>query len=155
MNFPRILGCARAAAFAGAVSLAIGAFAPGGAQTKVLVSQETKVDGVTAEITEAKRKDGVLTIRMRVRNNGEETKDVPFTYNSTFDNFYITSGNKKYMILQDSAKARLAAQEDYVKLKKGAGFTWWAKFPAPPPEQKTINFMTPLAPPFEDIAITD
>jgi hypothetical protein len=125
------------------------------AQTKVLVSQETKVDGVTAEITEAKRKDGVLTIRMRVRNNSDQAQDVPFTSGVGYDVFYVTAGNKKYMILQDSQKARLAAEVSSVHVKKGGAYTWWAKFPAPPADQKTVNFITPLAPPFEDIPITD
>jgi hypothetical protein len=38
---------------------------------------------------------------------------------------------------------------------KGGQYTWWAKFPAPPPEVKKITLMTPVTSPFEDIPITD
>jgi hypothetical protein len=42
-----------------------------------------------------------------------------------------------------------------VSLAPDATWTWWAKYPAPPAEVKSVSYFTSVAPPFEDIPITD
>ena len=39
---------------------------------KALATRELDVEGVVAEVIESDRKDGVLTVRVRFRNNGEK-----------------------------------------------------------------------------------
>lgn len=124
----------------------------------VLQSQETNESGITAEITEAKRKEGVLTIKMRLRNTGGGEADVTMTDGpASFDNYYVTAGDKKYFVLRDSEGKAIATndQDGYItaRVKKDGTYTWWAKFPAPPAEVASVTFYTPIAPPFEDLPV--
>jgi hypothetical protein len=128
--------------------------------TEVLQSQETNESGITGEITEAKRKDGVLTVKLRLRNTGGSDADVSMTDGpASFDNYYLTAGDKKYFVLRDSEGKAIATndQDGYItaRVKKDATYTWWAKFPAPPADVTAVSFYTPIAPPFEDIPISD
>jgi hypothetical protein len=144
---------------AGALGLIVASTSPAPpatAQTKVIQSQDTNIDGVVAEITQAQRKEGVLTVRLRVRNTSDAQKTVAFPWGlDDYDKFYVTAGKKKYLILRDSAKVPLASPPTGSKeLAKGASFVWWAKFPAPADGSK-FSFYTSIAPPFEDVPITD
>jgi hypothetical protein len=77
------------------------------------------------------------------------------------DAFYVTAGNKKYFMLKDTDGAVLAPAANgwrgslNADLDKDQQYTWWAKFPAPPADVKKITLMTAMAPPFEDIPVTD
>ncbi len=128
---------------------------PASAQAPPIQTQETQYDGVVAELIEAKRKDGVLNLRVRVRNNGASGKEVLFTHKAGWDGFYVTAGNKKYLVLKDSEKNAIGTHESYINLGQGRSFVWWAKFAAPPADQKKFNFVTPMGPPFEDVPIAD
>jgi hypothetical protein len=131
--------------------------APAAAQTKAIQSQDSNIDGVVAEITQAQRKEGVLTVRLRLRNTSDGEKKVDLPWNEDdYDKFYVTAGKKKYLVLRDSAKVAIASPPTGRKsMAKGAGFTWWAKFPAPPASDTKFSFYTSLAPPFEDVPIMD
>jgi len=134
-----------------------GLVSPAAAQTKAIQSQDTNIDGLVGEITQAQRKDGVLTIRLRVRNTSDSTKQIRFpSGTSEFDKYYVVAGSRKYLILRDS-KGEMIATPDKgeTSLKKGEGFTWWAKFPAPPASEKKFGFFTSIAPPFDDVPISD
>ena len=130
---------------------------PAAAQAKAIQSQDTNTDGVVAEITQAQRKEGVLTVRLRVRNTSDAKKSISFPWDSNdYEKFYVTAGKKKYLILRDSAKVPIASPPTGQKeLAKGAGFIWWAKFPAPAASDTKFSFYTTIAPPFEDVPITD
>ena len=130
---------------------------PAAAQTKAIQSQDTNVDGLVAEITQAQRKDGVLTIRLRVRNTSDSDKQIRFPSGSgEFDKYYIVAGNRKYLILRDSKGETIATPDKgQTYIQKGEAFTWWAKFPAPPASEKKFGFFTSIAPPFDDVPISD
>lgn len=122
-----------------------------------LQTQETSVAGVVAELTECKRKEGVLTIKVRFRNTGSEKAHFYFV-DSGYDQVYVTAENKKYFVLRDSEKTALASPESVARLvdiDKGASWIFWAKYPAPAPTVKKVNFYIKLAPPFEDVPISD
>jgi len=123
----------------------------------VLMSQDINQPGITADFTECKRKEGVLNVRLRFRNVSSKEINFNIVDNFNFAAFYVTAASKKYFILKDSEGTYLApqGQYQYAKLAPGEQFTWWAKYPAPPPEVKKITFMTPISPPFEDVPITD
>jgi hypothetical protein len=125
-------------------------------------SQDTNVTGVVAELTECNRKDGVLSVKVRLRNTS--TAQVAFTIFENRDDlpkFYVTAENKKYFILTDSEKAPLTTQMDAgypwlkVHIAPGGSYQWWARYPAPPPSVKTLTFYTGWTPPFDDVPITD
>jgi hypothetical protein len=140
------------------LAVVLGATADGAAaQAKAIQSQDTNIDGLVAEITQAQRKEGVLTIRLRVRNTSDSEKAIDLPWgNDDYDKFYVTAGKKKYLVLRDSAKVPIASPPTGRKaLAKGAGFTWWAKFPAPAASDAKFSFYTSIAPPFEDVPIAD
>jgi hypothetical protein len=126
------------------------------ASAGVIQTQETNTQGVVADLTECKRKDGVLTVKLGFRNTSGG--QVTF-YTSPLDNYdkvYVAADNKKYFILRDSEKEPLSGKTDgNVSLNPGQSWHWWAKFPAPPATVKSINLLTPAASPFDDVPISD
>ena len=138
--------------------------APGAAQTGTgvapLVAGNTNTTGVVAEVVECKRKEGVLTLKVRFRNTTQ--KDVRFDLIGTrnYDDLYVTAGSKKYFVLRDSEKTPLAVAVDVfgkvsVNLDPGASWTWWAKYPAPPADVRSVSYFMPVGPPLEDIPVSD
>lgn len=126
---------------------------------KVIQSQESNEAGIVAELTECKRKDGVLRLKVRFRNTSAQKARLD-TYGSStkkyeMDKFYVTAGNKKYFVLKDSEGIPLMSDTLNADLEKGGTFFWWAKFPAPPAEVKEIGITMPKVNPFEDVPISD
>jgi hypothetical protein len=153
---PTSRGARALAAFA----LALAAAAPASAQTPAIVASDTNVAGVVAEVTECKRKEGVLSLKLRFRNTGATEADFNLIEGRNHDKLYVTAADKKYFVLRDSEKTPVSAQEDAfgnlrVKLAPGASWTWWAKYPAPPPEIEAVSYYTTVGPPIEDIPVTD
>jgi hypothetical protein len=117
--------------------------------------------GVVAEIVQCKRGDGVLSIRMRLRNTGSEKSTLKIVHTGKYDDYYLVAGKKKYFVLRDTEKTPLAnpttnfSKDVETTIQKGASFVWFAKYPAPPADVKKINYFTPITAPFEDIPITD
>ena len=119
-------------------------------------TQETEFKGVVAELTECKRKEGVLTVKVAFRNNGSEDAMVNIeTYHGKYEKIYVTADSKKYFVLKDTENEPLAPKYISDTVKKGEKILWWAKFPAPPAEVKTINLFFPKVLPFEDVPIKD
>lgn len=133
--------------------------APGAAApttATVLQVQEVNAPGLVAELTEVSRKDGVLTVKIRFRNTGTDFLHHNLeTHHGRYELFYVTAGSQKYFVLKDSEGEPLAPKYLNVDLDPGATSTWWAKFPAPPASETTIDLVIPDAPPFEDVRITD
>jgi hypothetical protein len=124
----------------------------------VIQVQETSKSSIVAELIECKRKEGVLTVKIRFRNPSSSEQN--FYLYTRGDSVYVTAENKKYLILKDSAGSLLATQPDAtghvaIRLKKDQVQLWWAKFPAPPAHVRKVNLMLPNILPFEDIPITD
>jgi hypothetical protein len=133
--------------------------APGWAQSgDVIQSQDTNFGGIVGEITQCKRKDGVLTVKLRLRNTSGQDAAIKIITSGNYDSYYVTAGDKKYFVLRDTEDTPLAPQADgdlYADIAKDGAYTWWAKYPAPPAEVTSVTYYTPLAAPFEDIPITD
>lgn len=120
------------------------------AQSKAIQTQESNVPGVTFEITEVRRKEGVLTIRLKLVNSrSADSKSFGDLAKS-----YVTAGKQKYQVLQDTAGTPLAAY-GHVSVPASGSRIWWAKFPAPGPDVKMVSFFTPETAPFEDVPISD
>lgn len=146
---------------AAAVVLAAGAMMPDAqGQPAKPQAHETNVDGVTAEITEAQRKEGVLTLKVRYRNTGAKDVSLNLLGNGGANAHYLTAGSTKLMILRDSKQTPLMPATDgggglYANLKPGGSYLFWAKFPAPPADAKKVAYYSPLMPPVEDIPVTE
>jgi hypothetical protein len=126
----------------------------------VLQTQDTNVAGIVADFIECKRKEGILSVRVRFRNASSAQGRFEIIDGRNYEKFYVTGAGKKYFILKDSEGTYLTVEAPGsgnlgVPLAKGQQFVWWAKYPAPPASVKKITFFSPLMPPFEDIPITD
>ena len=123
-------------------------------------SQDTNTAGIIAELIECKREDGVMTIKLRLRNTTDKVENITLIHGRNYDAYYVTAENKKYLVLRDSEKKTLAPQGDgfgnlKVYLAKGGTYVWWAKYPAPPASVKKVSYYTPLTPPFDNVPIKD
>ena len=141
------------------VGLALGAGRLG-AQGAPLQTQETGTPGVIAELTECRRSEGVLSIRVRYRNTGESKASLSAIDGRNYDAYYVVAAGKKHFVLRDSEKTPLAPAANgfgslTADLPKGGSFLWWAKYPAPPPEVKKVTYVTPLGAPFENVPVSD
>jgi hypothetical protein len=131
------------------------------AQAPKAQALETNIDGVTAEITEAVRKEGVLTVKMRLRNTGTSATKVKLSTDyRDANNYYAVAGSTKFLILRDSKDYPVMVQLDnygglQTEIKPGGAFLWWAKYPAPPAEARKFTFYSPIMPPVEDVPITE
>jgi len=128
--------------------------------TAALKTGETNISGVTADVTECARKEGVLSVRVRFHNTAKENKKLNLIDGRDYEKYYVTAASKKYFILKDSEGTYLTAQANSfgslsVGLDPWEQFTWWAKYPAPPDDVKAVTLYTPVAPPLEDIPVSD
>lgn len=123
-------------------------------------AHETSIDGVTVEIIEASRKEGVLTVKARYRNTGDTVTSMRLYRDWGLGDYYVTAGSTKLLALKDSKGVFVATphgnhgQTDISINPKGS-FLFWAKYPAPSDDTKKVNFFNPHSPPIEDIPITD
>jgi hypothetical protein len=133
--------------------------AEGAAAGVVLASEETNWPGVTAEVTEFRRKGNTLTAKVRLRNSGaaKSTPDIKYAEVYVLD----TNAGKKYEVLKDEKGSYIAALRQgwperwYEDLNPGETRAIWMKFPAPPADVKTATLQIPNTPPFEDLAIQE
>jgi hypothetical protein len=133
-----------------------GAAAPAASGAAIQTQEVDAEPGLLAEITEVSRKEGVLTVKVRFRNTGSEQVYHSFeTGHGDYSLFYVTAGAQKYFILKDTEGAPLAPKYLTVNLDPERTMTWWAKFPAPPAGETSIDLIVPDIPPFEDVAIAD
>lgn len=131
------------------------------APAKPLKVQESNVEDINAEVVEAVRKEGVLTVKLRFRNTGASPAKVTLARDSSdFDKFYVVSGNTKALILRDTSKVPLMTPANVhgnisADVKPNGSTLFWAKYPAPPASAKKFTLFTPLTPPIEDIPIAE
>lgn len=128
--------------------------------TPALKTGDTNINGVAADVTQCERKDGVLSVKVRFRNTGSEKRQFDLIDSRNYEKYYLTAASKKYFILKDSEGTYLTPQADgfgslRVYLDPAGQYTWWAKYPAPPPEVKAVTLYMPVAAPLEDIPVSD
>ena len=149
------------AAVAAVASLPRLADLPAAAQTKALTDAQdvNNAPGIVAEIVQCKRAEGVLSIRMRLRNTGDQNVKVTLVRDNNYDQYYVTAASKKYLLLRDSEQHPLANPPTFgmvtFEIPRGGSALWYAKYPAPPAEVKKVSYYTTVAPPFEDIPVSD
>jgi len=135
------------------------ASAPAPAAAASLASQPTNWPGIVADVTEFRRKGSTLTAKVVLRNQGTSDAQPDVRY----DEVYVmdAAAGKKYEVLQDEKGHYIAALRSgwndrwYQKLAPTESYTLWMKFPAPPPETRTVTLQVPGVPPFEDLPIQD
>jgi len=129
--------------------------APAGA----VATQTSNWPGVVADVTEFRRKGSTLTVRVVLRNQGNVESEPDISYNEAY--VMDLGAGKKYEVLKDEKGTYIAALRSgyghrwFQRLAPGASYTIWMKFPAPPPEVKSVTLQLPGIPPFEDVPIQD
>jgi hypothetical protein len=124
-----------------------------------LASQETNWPGVTAEVTEFKRKGNSLTAKVRLTNKGTADAQPQVEWRDVA--LVDATGGKKYEVLKDEKGASIASTRAgwtdrwYESIAPTQSQIIWMKFPAPPLEVKTITLQMPKMPPFDDLTIQD
>jgi len=135
---------------------------PAVAQTKgkPLATRELDVEGIVAEVIESDRKEDVLTVRVRFRNEGAKPAKLSLVDAQGYVHTYTVSGKTKYPLIKDNTGKEVATPRDgggwlEPTIKPKASFTWWGKFPAPPADRKTYSLYLKVGPPIDDIPIVD
>jgi hypothetical protein len=135
------------------------------ASTQPLASAPTNWDGVELALMAVERKGNVLTVKWAVTNGGDGRTSVRFGLTAKATSYLVDEENgTKYYVLTDQDGNALASEHDYIdgntwgvtdNLEPGATARYWAKFPAPPPEVKTLTVLFDQTEPFEEVPITD
>ena len=128
------------------------------------LTAEAKKKLESLPVIECKREDGVLTVRVRYRNTTDKKVKLLLINKKNFDEYYVTAGSKKYLMMRDPQNKTASPQEGSyggysgrvgADLAKGGTYQWWAKYPAPPADVKKISYYTPLSAPFDNVPISD
>ena len=127
---------------------------------KPLATRELDVEGVVADVIESDRKDGVLTVRVRFRNNGEKPAKLSLVDAQGYVHTYVVSGDTKYALLRDERGGQVATPRDgggwlHPTINPKSTWSWWGKFPAPPADRKTYALYLKVGPPIDNIPIID
>ena len=126
-------------------------------QGPALAESDSQNGEVRLAVTEASRSNGVLTIKARFTLLGGETGDRRLLFESDARDLYVLAGDQKFMILKDNEGDPLTTEDGYRPRFDRLGDTnsWWAKFPAPPPDVKSVGLYFRDFIPVENIPITD
>lgn len=131
-----------------------------------IATVETNLDGISLDVIALTRKGSVLTLKWAVRNDGEKSTEVKFHITGNVLTYVVDEeSGTKYYVLTDKEGNAVASSHNYldstgwgIELKALAGKSsrLWMKFPAPPPEVKTVTlFFNKAVEPLEDVPITD
>jgi hypothetical protein len=118
-------------------------------------------EGFMIDLTAVERKGNVVTVRWSVRNDNPKAKyyDIDLAGSAATSYLVDEESGTKYYALTDKEGHLLATETEYEgiyeNMEPGETMRFWAKFPAPPPAVKTVNFLLTKSEPFESIAITD
>lgn len=141
-------------------TVAMPVFAQATQGDKSLATRELDVEGIVADVIESNRKDGVLTVRVRFRNNGDKPVTLSLVDAQGYVHTYLVSGNTKYPLLQDDRGRQVATPRDgggWLKptIKPKASWNWWGKFPAPPADRNSYALYLKVGPPIDNVPIVD
>ena len=142
------------------LAVATAASAQPKAGDKSFATRALDVEGIVADVIESDRQDGVLTVRVRFRNNGEQPAKLPLVDAQGYVHTYVVSGNTKYGLLQDDTGKQVATPRDgggwlEPTIQPKATWSWWGKFPAPPADRSTYSLYLKVGPPIDNIPIVD
>ncbi|CAN7606771.1 hypothetical protein LJR219_004626 [Phenylobacterium sp. LjRoot219] len=133
------------------------------AQTETVIARGMTSHGTAeAQVVEAVRQNGILTVKIRfgpVRAPGGAT-DFHTLYpnpKKAQQEIAVVAGDRKYFLLTDADGMPLTPPDMMVKVTQDAPLagTWWGKFPAPPAEIKTISLTLPEVEAIENIPLSD
>ena len=128
---------------------------------QVLGSGLFRTGAAQANVVEASRSGGILTVRVRfVRTQGAEDNIFHTVYSKPGDleeTAYLVAGDQKYFLLTDAEGDPLTtpALQLQIDRDKPLAGVWWGKFPAPPPEIREVSLTMPEVEEIGPIPISD
>ncbi len=136
------------------------------ALAQAVATAQSNWDGVTIDLLSAQRKGSVLTLKWEARNTGSTEQEVRFGLVGDRVTTYVVDeeSGTKYYALTDAEGHAIASASKFTegstygvvdKVPPGGTRLYWAKFPAPPAEVKTMTVLFSNAEPLEEVAITD
>lgn len=124
----------------------------------VLATRES-ASGMVTEVVEFRRKGNTLTVQVRFRNNGTQSRTISLDYPNQKVYLLDAQGGKKYLVLYADRYIATDAPVHYQawtrEVAAGQTALVWMKFPAPPLNVKRISLVLGTAPPFEELPIQD
>jgi hypothetical protein len=114
-----------------------------------LQSQNTNWGMVVADVLEFKRRGNVLTAVGRLRNEGLVELNLSAAY------LLDEAQGRKYKALVDENGDVIGCCHGTTALSSTGTQAFWVKFPAPPPDVKTITLVFPQTTPFENLTIQE
>jgi len=127
---------------------------------EVIQTQESSLwDGVEVDLLSVKVRNNILTVKIKFRNEGEESQKLGAYYESCY--IMDETNQKKYFVLKDSDGKYIAGPkggdhkggyfEFTIEPSKSKGI--WMKFPAPEKSPETISLSIPGVFPFEEVEL--
>ena len=137
------------------------AMKPRTAARQPIATQEGEPEGIAVEVLDARRTAaGVVTIVWRYRNGGTQRLSFPGLTNQVGKVYVLHSGSStKYPPITTKDRHLVGgttlalAETGGAAVRPGETLTTWAKFQAPPESAKSVTFVVPGAPPFENVPL--
>jgi hypothetical protein len=128
----------------------------------VIATADGEKSGVRVEVTELKRgSGGTVNLKFVLVNGSNDT--VGFGYDFAEKTYGDISGvhlidpvgKKKYFVARDAEDNCVCSRGLKDMYKDEQRRNLWAKFPAPPPEVKTVSIVIPHFSPLDDVPISE
>lgn len=136
---------------------------PAGSAGSAIAVAEGEQSGVRAEVTELRRSSGG-TVNLKFTLINDSSESVGFGYDFVEKNkgygdiggvhLIDQNAKKKYFVARDS-EGNCVCSREQKDLPPGEKRNLWAKFPAPPPDVKTISIVIPRFSPLDDVPVSD
>lgn len=127
---------------------------------QALQTQESDLwDGVIVDLTRVSIKNNVITVKLKLKNEGTEQQSVRIVFRSCY--IMDEANQKKYYALKDSDGIFIAGpQHDqdqggrfWFSIPPGKSKSMWLKFPEPTDNPETISISIPGIPPFDEVEL--
>lgn len=110
--------------------------------------------GLVAVLHDVDVEKDALSVRFRFFNDGAEPVTLAIDPATDYETFYVeVDGEKRFILRNDdgSLQAKKSMDRD---LAPGSMESWWARFPALPPEAESFDVVIPTAPRFEAVPVS-
>ena len=109
---------------------------------------------LSVALYKARVEDDVLTIQLRFHNDGAMPERLTLDPSGTSESFYVQVDEGRLYILEDENSELKSKGPLNELLEPGEIESWWARFPAPPPDATTYDFHIPAVT-FHDVPLSN
>ncbi len=103
-------------------------------------------NGVSVDLLRCKVVNNIVSLAFEFKSKSKELTQIMMDPRKVY---YIADG-KKYSMLKDEDGKWITSHTSWLPFKDGKNAIYWAKFPAPPENVKTIQINLPQIMPFEE-----